>query len=98
MSRCLLDGHQWQEFPGFGEFKGKTFKVCLECGVNWSPEREAAETPPEVNWGKISAQEAGRNARLDNLPRECPPNFEAFAEDWYLHYDAENDRLEEKYG
>lgn len=43
MAGCILFGHKWTELPGHGEWSGQTFTVCQECGITYTPEREAAE-------------------------------------------------------
>lgn len=29
---CLLSGHSFSRFPGHGEYDGKSFDICVECG------------------------------------------------------------------
>lgn len=32
MSKCILHGHSPIERAGVGEFEGRTFMICAECG------------------------------------------------------------------
>ena len=38
--RCVLFGHVFQTLPGQREHAGKTFRVCVHCGLTEQTENE----------------------------------------------------------
>lgn len=66
MSRCILHGHTPIERPGIGEFAGRTFMICAECGntlaeMDPEPKQTLADLVTVTNYNSSFQQGYQRN-------------------------------------